>query len=374
VIPLHIPYYSSTTRNAVKNVILGLNDKNYYAELTTQFETGFGFKHVYFTKSCTSALETIALLLELKPGDEVIVPSYTFVTSANAFAMFGAKIVFADSSNNHPNISIESISQKITPKTRAIVVVHYGGIAVEGLQTLKEICDKQNIFLIEDAAHTIGSSIDNKHLGLFGHAATFSFHESKNLTCVEGGLLLINHEPWLKRAEFIINKGTNRAQFDNKHVAFYEWVDFGSSYKLDTLHAAILSEQLKDINEVTKKRVELYNRYVEGLKPMYDKEYFYYPATLPANVQHNAHIFWILMPSPGAKNALHEHLKAKNIFTTFHYLALHKSPFGKKYHDNSPLPNSEKFEANLLRLPLYFQLTYEEADAVISEIKNFYKS
>ncbi|HLP10778.1 MAG TPA: dTDP-4-amino-4,6-dideoxygalactose transaminase [Flavobacteriales bacterium] len=374
MIPLHIPYYSPTTRDAVKNVVLGLNDKNYYAELSTQFENEFGFKHSYFTKSCTSALETIALLLELKPGDEVIVPSYTFVTSANAFAMFGANIVFADSHENHPNVSVRSIVEKITPKTRAIVVVHYGGVAVEELENLRRECDKRNIFLIEDAAHAIGAYLNQKHLGLFGHAATFSFHESKNLTCVEGGLLLINHEPWCTRANYIINKGTNRAQFDSKHVAFYEWVDFGSSYKLDTLHAAILSEQLKNIREVTARRLEIYNLYENGLRPLHDKGAFYFQPHVEKAIRHNAHICWIVLPTAEEKNKLHAYLKSKEIFTTFHYLALHKSPFGKKYHNKTALPNSEKFETNLLRLPLYFQLSNNEVNYIISEIKNYYNS
>jgi dTDP-4-amino-4,6-dideoxygalactose transaminase len=374
VIPLHIPYYSVNTRNAVKNVVLGLNDKNYYTELSSQFETEFGFKHCYFTKSCTSALETIALLLELKQDDEIIVPSYTFVTSANAFAMFGATIVFADSCENHPNVSVDSIFEKITAKTRAIVVVHYGGIAVNGLENLRAECDKKNIFLIEDAAHTIDAYLNNKHLGLFGHAATFSFHESKNLTCVEGGLLLINHEAWCKRTDHIINKGTNRAQFESKHVAFYEWVDFGSSYKMDTLHAAILSEQLKDIKTVTKRRVEIYDRYVNGLKDLREKKHFYYPESIPPNTKHNAHIFWIVFPESDDRNKLHEYLKSKGIFTTFHYMALHKSPFGKKYHDGSQLPNSEKFEKKLLRLPLYFELSNEDVDRIITEITAFFRS
>jgi len=371
LIPLHLPYYAPSARDSVKNFVLGLNEKNFYAEVEETLRKDFGFEQVYLTKSCTNALEVIALLLDLKLNDEVIVPSYTFVSSANAFALFGAKIVYADSQDHHPNVSVESILKCITDKTKAIVVMHYGGVAIDELEMLRTECDKRKIFLIEDAAHCMGAYLKDKHLGKFGHASTFSFHESKNITCIEGGLLVINHEPWLQEVDSIINKGTNRAQFDSKKAAFYEWVSLGSSFKMNSLHAAILVEQIKFVKKINDRRLEIFDFYLTELNSLKQKNHFYYSVPKPEH-KHNAHNFWIELPDENTRTALQKYLASKEIFSTFHYLALHLSPFGKQFHNQTELPNSVKYEKTLLRLPLYYQQTLDEAKTVVEEIKVFF--
>ena len=371
MIPLHLPYYTQSARDSVKNFVLGLNEKDFHTELCKRFESDFNLKNTYLTKSCTNALEAIALLLELKSGDEVIIPSYTFVSTANAFVVFGATIVYADSCSNHPNVSVDSIFASITNKTKAIVVMHYGGVAIDKLNELREECDKRNIFLIEDAAHCMGAYLEKKHLGNFGHASTFSFHESKNITSIEGGLLVINHEPWLKKVDSIINKGTNRKEFEKKQASFYEWVSLGSSFKMNSLHAAILVEQIKYVNEINEKRIQLYNYYASELFSLKSNQLLNY--TVPAeNYRHNAHNFWIELQTEKKRNELQYYLAEKEIFSTFHYLALHNSPYGKKFNKGINLPNAEKFEKTLLRIPLFFQQTLEQASTVVKEIKNFF--
>jgi dTDP-4-amino-4,6-dideoxygalactose transaminase len=371
VIPLHLPYYSPSARDAVKNFVLDLNEEDFHSQLSQRFKSDFNFDHTYLTKSCTNALEAIALMLDLDHNDEVIIPSYTFVSTANAFAVYGAKIVYADSENDHPNVSVESILNAITHKTKAIVVMHYGGVAINGLKELRKVCDDRSIFLIEDAAHCIGAYLDNVHLGNFGHASTFSFHESKNLTCVEGGLLVINHEPWLKKIDSILNKGTNRVQFEKKEASFYEWVSLGSSFKMNSMHAVILLEQIKFVKQINDKRIELYDLYANELGSLRSAGKFKYVVP-QKEFKHNAHNFWMELGYEKTRNELMAYLKERQIFSTFHYFALHKSPFGKKYHAGNSLPNAEKFEKTLLRLPLYYQQNIEQATMVVAEIKKFF--
>ncbi len=371
MIPLHLPYYSQSARDSVKNFVLGLNEKNFHAELKERFQKSFSFKNSYLTKSCTNALEVIALLMDVKIGDEIIIPSYTFVSTANAFAIFGAKIVYADSLENNPNADTQSILNSITPKTKAIVVMHYGGVAIDNLNELRKVCDEKNIYLIEDAAHCIGAYLTNQHLGTFGHASTFSFHESKNITCIEGGLLVINHQPWLDKVDAILNKGTNRVQFEKKQAAFYEWVSLGSSFLMNPLHAAILVEQIKYVDEVNKKRVEIFNLYCQKLESLKRQKKIYF--SIPeSEKQHNAHNFWITLPNENERNSLQKHLTSKQIFSTFHYLALHISPFGKRFGEFN-LPNSVKFEKTLLRLPLYYQQTNAQVDEVCQTLNEYFQ-
>jgi len=371
MIPLHLPYYSQSAKESVRNFVLGLNERDFHTELSSLFQTQFNLQNTFLTKSCTNALEAIALLLEIKPGDEIIMPSYTFVSSANAFALFGAKIVFADSDNDHPNAGAKSLLALVTPKTKAILAMHYGAVAINDLELLREECDKKKIFLIEDAAHCMGAYFNDRHLGSFGHASAFSFHESKNVTCIEGGLLVINHAPWLDKINSILNKGTNRVAFEKKQVAFYEWVSLGSSFKMNALHAAILIEQIKHTKEINDKRIKLYKLYAEGLNPLkqQNKISFNVPS---GNCRHNAHNFWIRTETAEQHAALQKHLAAKNIFSTFHYLALHNSPYGKKTYPGKTLRNAENFEKTLLRLPLYFQQEESELSTVINEVNRFF--
>lgn len=372
MIPLHIPYYvenciPNLQKQLDKTTAFQLNDK-----LNRYFNEAFHFKQTFFTKSCTHALETIGILLNIEPGDEVIIPSYTFVSTANAFALRGAKLVFADSTFHHPNVSLGAIIDKINPKTKAIVVVHYGGVAVQGIEELVKICREKNIFLIEDNAHSIGAKYKNKFLGTFGHASTLSFHESKNLTCFEGGALTINYSPWNTRADYIIHKGTNRSGFDRKKKKVYEWMDLGSDYKMDKLHLSILDLQVKKVAAINKKRMALFTHYRDGLLQLKHEEKidYYIPSY---EEKHNAHNFWITVKSERERKKLMEFLAKKGIYSTFHYLALHNSPYGKEITNFEELPNAIRFEKQLLRLPLYYQLEKEKVQRVIDALYQFYK-
>lgn len=370
MIPLHIPYYHQPEATLLNKLVQGTNDP--YPELD-KYMHQHGFGQVYFTKSCTHALETVALLLELKKGDEVIVPSYTYVTTANAFALFGAKIVFADSRNDSPNTGLEQLEKCITRKTRVIVVTHYAGMGLTDIKKIAKICKQKKIFLVEDAAHCIGAKLDGQPLGTFGHASTFSFHESKNITCVEGGMLVINHKPWIKRTQNILYKGTNRIAFDQKKTSVYEWVDLGSSYRMDSLHANLLAAQLPLTEKINSHRCKLHALYTKLLSELRSdgKLKFHSPDQTQT---HNGHIFWIELNDGKTRNALTKFLHAKGIYATFHYLALHKSPYGKKMHNNKVLPNAERYEKTLLRLPLFYQLTEKEVEFICKTIESFFRN
>lgn len=369
MIPLYLPYYASTNQAALLDALKPGNHAE--QDLRQFFREKFSFEKVFFTKSCTHALETIALLLDLQPGDEVIVPSYSYVSTANAFALHGAHIVFADSQTNHPNVDAQEVSQLISARTKAIVVMHYAGVAVDGLAGLKKTCDEKGIFLIEDAAHCINAFDGKTALGNTGHAATFSFHESKNIGCSSGGMLVVNHQDWMQRIEAVINKGTNRAMFERKEAGKYEWVDLGSAYKMDGLHLHLLNDQLKYLDEVSRHRQQLYAFYLDALMPLKEKGKidFYIPSV---NQQHNAHIFWIRLSSETEREKLRQHLLQEEVYSTFHYLALHKSPYGKKFAGNNPLPNAEKFEVELLRIPLYYPMSREAAVQTATAIQSFF--
>jgi dTDP-4-amino-4,6-dideoxygalactose transaminase len=374
MIPFNIPYYSTEARELLQKYVLGQIHPTGHGLVTSQFQSQFGFKKTIFTKSCTNALETIALLLNLKPNDEVIVPSFTFVSTANAFALFGAKLVFADSDSNHPNVSDQTVLPLITTKTKAVIVMHYGAVAVQGLEQIRKICDQKGILLIEDAAHCIGAKYNNRYLGTFGHGSTFSFHESKNVSSSEGGLLTLEENTeWFDQAQIIVHKGTNRTQFDQNKVSFYTWVGLGSNYKMENLNALLLSEQIKSVDAINSKRKEIFNFYSKQLDPLRKQAYIYYP-DYDIEIDHNAHIFWILVHNNDVRNKLQDFLRQRNIVSTFHYQALHKSPYGKKFISHqTELNNAVKFEENLLRLPLYYDLCIDDASKVVEAISNFFQ-
>ena len=297
------------------------------------FQEKYGFQNCLLTNSCTDALEMTALLLDLQPEDEVIMPSYTFVSTANAYMLRGAKIVFADSLPNHPNIDPSKIEDLITPKTRAIVAVHYAGMACE-MDELLAISKKHNIALIEDAAQAIDTTYKGKPLGGIGDMSTFSFHETKNIISGEGGMLVINNQKYKKRAEILWEKGTNRAAFFRGEVAKYNWVDLGSSYLPSEVTAAFLYAQLENLDDIERRRREVWNRYKENLNTTVDT------ISIPENSTNNAHIFYVLCKDLEERTALINHLKANDILAVFHYLPLHQSEFylgGKKAES---LPNA----------------------------------
>jgi dTDP-4-amino-4,6-dideoxygalactose transaminase len=327
------------------------------------FEENFGFKKVMLTTSCTDALEMSAILLDIAPGDEVIMPSFTFVSTANAFVLRGAKIVFADSSSYSPNIDVNEIEKLVTPKTKALVIVHYAGIACD-MDAINDIAKRNNLFVVEDAAHSIDSYYKGKSLGSFGNLAAFSFHETKNVISGEGGMLVINDERFIKRAETIREKGTNRSAFFRGEVDKYNWVDIGSSFLPSDIIAAFLYAQLENLKNIQEKRILLWNQYYSRLKELANKGFFELP-WLPDYATNNGHMFYLVCRNAGERQALIEYLKKEDILSVFHYLSLHLSPYFKDKHDGRELKNSDRYSETLLRLPLYFNLAEEDVEIII---------
>ncbi len=335
------------------------------------FKTKYGFKKCLLTTSCTDALEMCAMLINCGSGDEVIVPSYTFVSSALAFVRQGAKIVFADSQTDSPNIDVSQIEGLITNKTKAIVVVHYAGIAVD-MDAVMQLANKHNLIVVEDAAQSIDSYYKGKPLGSIGHLAAFSFHETKNVISGEGGMLAINDERYIKRSEIIWEKGTNRASFFRGEVNKYNWVDTGSSFLPSEVIAAFLYAQLEQLDKIQTRRKQIWNKYHDGLLAQSNSGLFKLPL-IPGYATNNAHMFYLVCNSLEERNSLIEHLKKDNIWSVFHYLCLHKSEYYKNQHDGRVLTNADKFEDCLVRLPFYFELTDEQLDKIIQSVISFYK-
>jgi dTDP-4-amino-4,6-dideoxygalactose transaminase len=335
------------------------------------FEEKFSFNKCLLTTSCTDALEMSALLLDIQPGDEVIVPSFTFVTTATAFILRGAKIVFADSEINHPNIDAAKIEALVTARTKAIVVVHYAGVACE-MDAILAIAKKFGLYVIEDAAQAISSFYKEKMLGTIGHLATFSFHETKNIISGEGGMLVVNHQPFEKRADIIWEKGTNRKAFFNGEVDKYGWVDLGSSFLPSEVIAAFLYAQLEKLETIQDKRKNIWNYYFENLTHLAVHGHLKLPVIHPY-ASNNAHMFYLELNDEKSRDALILHLKKRDINAVFHYLSLHKSPFYSEKHGDRPLPMSDHFSQCLLRLPFYYELTQNDQDRVIEGVTSFFK-
>ncbi len=318
------------------------------------FEEKYGFKKCLLTTSCTDALEMAAILCDIKPGDEVIVPSYTFVSSALAFVRAGANIVFADSMESNPNIDAEKIESLITPRTKVIVPVHYAGVACD-MDRIMEIAGKHNLLVVEDAAQAIDSFYKGKPLGTIGHLSCFSFHETKNIISGEGGMLGINDARFIRRAEIIWEKGTNRAEFFRGEVNKYGWCDIGSSFLPSEVVAAFLWAQLESLDEIQAKRKLLWNKYYELLKPLAEKGRFRLPV-IPDYATNNAHMFYLVCNNLEERTALIKKLKENDILAVFHYLSLHSSEYYKDKHDGRPLPECDRYADCLIRLPMYYDL------------------
>lgn len=324
------------------------------------------------TTSCTDALEMCAILCNLQPGDEVIVPSYTFVSSALAFIRCGAKIIFADSSETSPCLDVNKIEQLISSRTRAIVSVHYAGIACD-MDTIMTVASKYNLLVIEDAAQSIDSYFKGRPLGSIGHLAAFSFHESKNIQCGEGGLLAINDIHFNERAEIIWEKGTNRAEFFRGEVDKYGWRDTGSSFLPADYVAAFLWAQLEEMDQIQAKRKAIWNQYYFGLKDLTNIKL----PQIPEYATNNGHIFYILCSSATERSKLINYLKGYGIYTAFHYLSLHKSNYIMNHQKDSyslELPYADYYTDHLLRLPLFTGMTKDDVDTVIDRINKFYNN
>ncbi len=337
------------------------------------FEEKYGFKKALMTTSCTDALEMCAILCDVKPGDEVIVPSYTFVSSALAFVRQGAKIIFADSMANNPNIDAEKLEALITPRTKVIVPVHYAGVACD-MDRIMEIANKYNILVVEDAAQAIDSYYKGKPLGSIGHMAAFSFHETKNIISGEGGLLAINDGRFVRRSEIIWEKGTNRSEFFRGEVNKYGWCDTGSSFLPSEVISAFLWAQLENLDMIQNRRKAIWRQYHDGLKPLADKGYISLP-DIPDYATNNAHMFYIVCRSLEERSALIKHLKEKDILAVFHYLSLHLSEYYQKNNTDIPcLPECDRYADCLLRLPMYYELTEEQVAFILNAINEFFQN
>jgi len=336
------------------------------------FEDKLKCKKALLTTSCTHALEMMAILIDLKPGDEVIMPSYTFVSTANAFVLRGAKIVFVDIRPDTMCIDETQIENAITEKTKVIVPVHYAGVGCE-MDTIMALAEKYKLFVVEDAAQGMMSSYKGKPLGTIGHFGTFSFHETKNYTSGgEGGLLIINDERFIVRAEMIREKGTNRSQFFRGMVDKYSWVDIGSSYLPSELNAAYLWGQLEKADEINQNRLNSWNLYNVGLKDLEDKGLVTLP-NIPDECIHNAHMFYIKVKDIEERTALLEFLKQNDIFSVFHYVPLHSAPAGLKFSEFSGEDKFTTIESErLIRLPMFYGIGGHEIKYIIKSISDFF--
>lgn len=336
------------------------------------FEDKLDCNKALLTPSCTAALEMAAILIDIQAGDEVIMPSYTFVSTANAFVLRGAKIVFVDIRPDTMNIDETLIEQAITPKTKAIVPVHYAGVSCE-MDSIMDIATRHDLFVIEDAAQAMMSSYKGKALGTIGHLGTYSFHETKNYTSGgEGGLLIINDEKLTQRAEIIREKGTNRSLFFRGQVDKYTWMDLGSSYLPSELQAAFLWGQLEKAEEINKNRLATWNAYFKEFKDISDKGLITLP-TIPENCVHNAHMFYLKLNNVNQRTELIEFLKINSVISVFHYVPLHSSPAGKVFGCfNGDDVCTTAYSQKLLRLPLYYGMGEERIKVVINKVHNFF--
>jgi len=371
-----IPFNRCTFNdNALKNIQMALSagyisgNGNFTAQCHSYLNQYYSTKTL-FTHSGTAALEMAALLCNIQPGDEVIVPSFTFVSTANALLLRGAKIIFADTEEKYPNLDIESLEELITEKTKVIVPVHYAGVACN-MNALMTLVNKNNINIIEDAAQAIGSHYNGKLLGTFGRFGAISFHETKNITAGEGGLLIINNKTDFKRAEIIWEKGTNRADLHRGVINKYEWIEVGSSFLPSDINAAILYSQLNQFDFIQNKRIAIWNKYFAELQPLQEKGVLRLPQ-VPKYGELNGHMFFIECESKKMRDGLISFLGKKGILAVFHYLPLHLSPYFKNKHDGRILNNSVKFSERIVRLPLFLGLKEKEQDYIIEMVKAYF--
>lgn len=370
MIPFNKPYFSGREiDNILEAVRSGHVSGNgiFTNKCQSFFENKYGFKKCLLTTSCTDALEMSAILADLKPGDEVIVPAFTFISTALAFVRQGAKIVFADSRRDHPGIDENRIESLITTSTRAIIPVQYAGVACD-MDKIMALAEKYNLLVIEDAAHSINSYYKERPLGSIGHMAAFSFHETKNINSGEGGLLVINDEKFIKRSKIIWEKGTNRIEFLNGEVNKYEWIDIGSSFLPSEITSAYLWAQLENIDLIQEKRVHIWNLYMAELSGWAEKHSIQLPE-IPPYATNNGHMFYMVCKDPEQRSCIIEELKRNDIQAVFHYQSLHKSRYYTDKHDGRQLSFSDHYSSCLLRLPYYFDLEDDDVKRICSVLK-----
>lgn len=374
-IPFNKPYLSGNELKYIQEAIEKgkISGNGFFTQKCQDyFNLHAGFKKSLLTTSCSDALEMCAILSNIKPGDEIIVPSYTFVSSALAFVREGAKIIFADSREDHPGIDEQKLEELITPRTKAIVPVHYAGVACD-MDKIKALAEKYNLLVIEDAAQAIDSFYKSIPLGSIGNLACFSFHETKNIQCGEGGLLAINDSSFIRRSEIIWEKGTNRAEFFRGEINKYGWVDTGSSFLPSEINAAFLYAQLESLKSIQRCRLHQWNLYHERLKEL-SVAYGVKLPFIPNYATNNAHMFYLITNSLEERARLISYMKSQNILLVFHYLSLHKSPFYKTMYDGKPLPMSDFYTDHLVRLPLFPDLTDDQINFICDKIIHFYHS
>jgi len=372
IIPFNKPLILGSEQDSIKRVFA--NDRfSGNGEMTQKcnylLEEKIGCVKAIMTSSCTDALEMAALLVDFEQGDEVIMPSFTFVSTASAFALRRAKIVWCDIRKDTKNIDETKIEDLITNKTKALVVVHYAGVASE-MDAIKAICEKHGIILIEDAAQAIDCFYKGKPLGSIGDLAAMSFHETKNIQCGEGGALLVNNPEMVERAEFIRDKGTNRSHFNKGIVDKYTWVELGSSFLMSELQAAFLHPQLIGSVSVNNNRLESWDYYYKLLSEFISKEKL---PVIPEGRKHNAHMFYFLCESTVQRSLLIEYLKENGIIAIFHYIPLHEAPYWRGKYNNIGLPVTDKVSDTLLRLPLYYGMNRGDIEFVVGKVRQFLK-
>jgi dTDP-4-amino-4,6-dideoxygalactose transaminase len=372
-IPFNKPFIVGKELYYIAQAVQGGNlsgDGPFTKKCCAWMENTFNVKKTLLVHSGTAALEMAAILCNIGPGDEVILPSYTFVSTVNAFVLQGAKPVFVDIRPDTMNMDESKIEGLITSKTKVICPVHYGGVACE-MDKIMQLAEKYDLLVVEDAAQGVNASYNDKYLGTIGHLGCYSFHETKNFISGEGGALAINDERFLERAEIIREKGTNRSQFFRGMVDKYTWVDVGSSYLASELTAAFLYAQFEEAEKITLKRNEIWKCYYDGLKDLEKNNQLRLPV-IPAECKHNAHMFYIILKDLETRSKLIEYLKANGINTVFHYIPLHSAPKGIELCGKGiSLPQTEEYADRLLRLPCYYELKTDEINYIVEEIKNF---
>ena len=375
IIPFNRPFIVGKELYYIAQAVQGghlAGDGAFTKKCNEWMERKFGAGKVLLTHSGTAALDMCAMLCDIKPGDEVIMPSFTFVSTANAFALRGARIRFVDIRPDTLNIDENLIEAAVNENTRAIVPVHYAGVSCE-MDTIMDVAQRHNLLVVEDAAQGVNSTYNGRYLGTIGHLGVYSFHETKNFISGEGGALVVNDESFIERAEVIREKGTNRNKFFRGEVDKYTWVDIGSSFLPSEIVGAFLYAQLEEADTITQKRNEIFRYYSEQFAPLCKSGFCRMPAC-PSECRHNAHLFYLLIDTaPGDRDRLIAHLKKKDINAVFHYVPLHTSPMGIGMgYKEGDLPVTEDLSERLVRLPCYYELTREDQDRVIDEVYGFF--
>lgn len=376
-IPFNKPYLTGKEAHYLYQAVLSgkISGDGIFTKKCHQFfEKRYGFKKVLLTTSCTDALELAALLLRIQPGDEVIMPSFTFVSTANAFALRGAHLRFVDSRPDHPGMDESKIEEVINAKTKAIVPVHYAGVATD-MDLVNDLAKRHNLSVVEDAAQAIDAFYHGKNgtqpLGACGDMGCFSFHETKNIMAGEGGMISLNKDEFVGRAEILREKGTNRSAFFRGEVDKYNWVDIGSSFLPSDIIAAFLYAQLENLDAIQTRRIEIWNRYNQNLEKLELKGNLKRPS-VPNFASQNGHMFYVVCNNLNERTQLVDALKKEGIYAVFHYLSLHSAPYFKANHDGRSLAESDRYTDCLLRLPLFYELELEQVDAICEVISRFY--